>query len=198
MEDISSKPRGRPRGILANRVARPATEAAEPVTDRHEMRPQMREDDPRSRAAQRAAELRGHLGDIDEGTDRFYVDPDSIPEGWTYNWKRFSSYELQDTANQLRVKREGWTPVPAGRHPEMMPQSASAEDIIMRDGLVLMECPTEIVRERQFIELKRARDQVRYKEQQLAGTPEGTLTRDHALVRPKINKSYAPIPIPDE
>jgi len=198
MENITSKTRGRPRGLLAGRVSRPEEDIPDPVIERTEMRPQMRDDDPRARAAQRAQELRGHLGDMDEGTDRFYVDPDSIPDGWTYNWKRFSSYELQDSANQIRVKREGWTAVPAGRHPEMMPQGAAHDDIIMRDGLVLMECPTEIVRERQSIELKRARDQVRYKEQQLAGAPEGTMTRDHAKVRPQIKKSYAAMPIPDE
>ena len=36
------------------------------------------------------------------------------------------------------------------------------------------------------------------KEAQIAGTPDGTMTRDHALARPKINKSYEPIPIPKE
>jgi hypothetical protein len=135
---------------------------------------------------------------MDEGTDRFYVDPNSIPDGWTYNWKRFSSFELQDSANMIRVKREGWEAVPASRHPEMMPQGEPDNGMIMRDGLVLMECPTEIVRERQAIDLKRARDQVRYKEQQLSGTPEGTMTRDHAKVRPQIKKSYSAIPVPDE
>jgi len=198
MENIVSKTRGRPRGLLAGRVARPEEETSEPVTERTEMRPQMRDDDPRSRAAQRAQELRGHLGDMDEGTDRFYVDPNSIPDGWTYNWKRFSSFELQDSANMIRVKREGWEAVPASRHPEMMPQGEPDNGMIMRDGLVLMECPTEIVRERQAIDLKRARDQVRYKEQQLSGTPEGTMTRDHAKVRPQIKKSYSAIPVPDE
>ena len=80
----------------------------------------------------------------------------------------------------------------------MMPQGADPNDMILRDGLVLMECPTEIVNERHAIDLKRARQQVAFKEQQLAGTPEGTMTRDHAKVRPQIKKSYSAIPVPDE
>lgn len=195
MENTVPGRRGRPRGLLSGRID--AEPASEPAIERDELRPTMRDEDPRTRAARRADELRGHLGEMDEGTDRFYVDPDSIPDGWTYNWKRFSSYELQDTANQIRVKREGWTPVPAGRHPEMMPQGAAEGDIILRDGLVLMECPTEIVKERQSIELRRARDQVRYKEAQLAGTPDGTMTRDHDKVKPRIKKSYAAMEIPE-
>jgi hypothetical protein len=80
----------------------------------------------------------------------------------------------------------------------MMPHNTSATSIIMRDGLVLMECPTEIVKEREMINLSRARDQVRYKETQLSGTPDGTMTRDHAKVRPQIKKSYEAMPIPEE
>lgn len=195
MENIARRP-GRPKGLLADKLS---TQAPEVVNVRQdELRPTMREEDPRTKAARRAEELRGHLGDLDEGTDRFYVDPYSIPDGWTYNWKRFSTYEQQDTANQIKVKRDGWTIVPAGRHPDMMPQGTDPNDMIMRDGLVLMECPTEIVNERHAIDLKRARQQVAFKEQQLAGAPEGTMTRDHAKVRPQIKKSYSAMPVPDE
>lgn len=96
------------------------------------------------------------------------------------------------------MKREGWTPVPVNRHPELMPHNSDPTSVIMRDGLVLMECPTEIVEERRRIALKDARDQVRYKESQLAGTPDGTMTRDHARVKPQIKKSYEAMPIPEE
>ena len=45
------------------------------------------------------------------------------------------------------------------------------------------------------LQQRRARDQVRAKEAQLAGTPEGTLTRDDPRVAPKIKKGYEPIPV---
>ncbi len=167
-----------------------------PATD---MRKPMREeaDDARARAAKRAAELRSHLGDLDEGTDEFYVDMSSIPEGWTYEWKRHTVYGQEDPSYQVALARSGWTPVPASRHPEMMP-AGTGHEIIMRKGLILMECPTEIVMERRAIDLRNARDQVRYKEAQIAGTPDGTMTRDHAQTRPKINKSYEALPVPDK
>ena len=69
---------------------------------------------------------------------------------------------------------------------------------IERKGLVLMEKPTEIVDENRQLELRKARSQVRAKEQQLGGTPEGTMTRDHAQTRPKISKSFEAVPIPKE
>ena len=62
-----------------------------------------------------------------------------------------------------------------------------------------MERPTELVEEAREIERRRAIGQVRAKEQQLAGTPEGGLGhRDHAQVKPKINKGYESIPIPKD
>lgn len=192
---MNTTPRGRPRtGVFAKAAAIASAVDEDEVES---IRPPMREEDPRSRAAKRAAELRSHLGNLDEGTDDFYVDPESIPDGWTYEWKRHSTYGLEDPAYQVQLARDGWTAVPASRHPEMMPYNTS-EETIMRKGLILMECPTEIIAERKMIELRKARDQVRHKEQQLSGTPEGTMTRDHARVKPQIKKSFQAMPIPEE
>lgn len=165
-----------------------------PVTS---MRPTLRDEDPRKRAALRAAELRDHLGDTETSSSQFDVSAEHIPDGWTYNWKRMSVYEWEDKNNIINVRRDGWDPVPSSRHPEMMPKGDTSGYII-RDGMMLMECPTEIVHERQRHELKKARDQVRFKEAQLSGTPEGTMTRDHAKVKPQIKKSFEAMPIPEE
>ena len=189
MEPIST-PR-RP-GKFAN-IAKKAQEVVEEAP----LRPAMREEDSRSAAARRAAELRGHLGDIVEGQDDFYVPLDEIPDGWTYEWKRHTTYGQEDPAYQIQLARSGWEPVPASRHPWMMPNNTSSQTIL-RKGLILMMCPTEIVQERQSAELRKARMQVRHKEQQLAGTPDGTMTRDHAQARPKISKSYEAMPIPEK
>lgn len=168
--------------------------ARAPTTER----PPMREEDPRARARQRADELRGHSGgSMAEGPDALYVDPTSIPDGWTYEWKMHTVYGAENPAYQIELQRRGWTPVPSARHPEMMPLGSSHQ-FILRDGLILMECPSEIVAERREEDLRRARQQVRYKEQQLAGAPDGTFTRDHDRVRPNIKKSYESIPIPEK
>ena len=92
MSDISAnmpKRRGRKPRTLADltaKLAKPepveanmSVESA-PVTDRPAMRPPMREEDPRAAAARRAAEIRGHIGNMDEGPDKFLTPnaPDEI------------------------------------------------------------------------------------------------------------------------
>ena len=144
MENLSNKPRGRAASLFKKPSApSPAVEAV--VED--DLRPKMRDDDPRARAAQRAKELRSHHGDMADGTDDFYVDTDRIPDGWTYEWKRHSTYGVEDPAYQIQLARAGWTAVPASRHAEMMPYGTGHE-VILRKGMILMECPTEIIEER--------------------------------------------------
>lgn len=177
----------------AARSARAVTEETEEVS----LRPPMRTEDSREAAARRAAELRGHLGDVVDAQDDFYIPLDEIPDGWTYEWKRHSTYGQEDPSYQIQLLREGWEPVPVSRHPHMMPNDTSS-NTILRKGMILMQCPTEIIDERRAAELRKARMQVRYKEQQIAGTPEGTMTRDDARVRPQIKKSYEAMPIPEK
>jgi hypothetical protein len=164
-----------------------------------DLRPDVRgamsnEEDPRARAARRAAEVRGHLGDMDDGTNEFPLPPS--PEGWTYEWKRKSVMGQEDPAHMTDLLRKGWEPVPASRHPEMMP-SGNTYESVERKGMVLMERPTELVEEARQIERRRAMGQVRAKEAQLAGTPDGTMSRDDPRVSPKIKKGYEPMQIPD-
>jgi hypothetical protein len=172
-----------------------AMEKAKPT--RPDMRGAMtNEEDPRARAARRAAEVRGHLGSMDDGTDIFALPP--APSGWSYEWKRKSVLGQEDPAHQVALRRMGWDPVPSARHPEMMP-SDNVSNTIERKGMILMERPTELVEEARTIELQRARQQVNHKEAQLAGVPEGGLgNRDHPQVKPRIGKSYEAMPIPKE
>jgi hypothetical protein len=198
---ILTRTRTRRAGLFAKKdVASPQIEESnveEAESDVAPIRPQLRNDDPRQRASLRAAELRDHLGNTEASSSQFDILAENIPDGWTYNWKRISVFEWEDKNNLINVRRDGWDPVPSSRHPEMMPKGDTSGYII-RDGMMLMECPTEIVDERKRFELKKARDQVRFKEAQLSGTPEGTLTRDHAQVKPQIKKSFEAMPIPKE
>jgi hypothetical protein len=198
---ISSAPSApsRRRGRPPRTQERVEETVMEPVTavPRAEMRSEVREEDSRSRAARRAAEIRGHIGDMDQGVDEFYVDPTIIPEGWTYEWKRLAILGQEDSTHQIHLARMGWEAVPARRHPGMMPASWS-KATIERKGMILMERPTEVVEEARRIQNRAAKDQVRAKEAQIAGAPDGTMTRDHAQTRPKINKSFEAIPIPKE
>ena len=166
---------------------------------RRDMRPTLREEDPRARAARRAAELREHNnGDMDEGTDEFYIDPREVPPGWSYEWKRQSVYNKEDPAYQVALARKGWEPVPATRHPSFMP-SGDAAATIERKGMILMERPLEITREVQANERKKARDAVRQKERQLNASPDGTFARVDQTGTPmaRVGKSYEAVPIPE-
>ena len=150
------------------------------------------------RAAKRAAEIRGHIGSMDEGIDEFYIPPDSIQDGWTYEWKRKSVMGQEDSSYLVSLRRLGWDPVPASRHPEMMPMGSAAETI-ERKGMILMERPTEITEEVKRLELRKARAQVQQKQAQLGEAPAGQFERTNkGDPLAKIKKSYEPITIPDE
>lgn len=185
-EIVFKRPRGRP----------PKNPMVKQMEQTDALRPPVRDEDPRAAAARRAAELRAHGSAIEETTDKFYIPREIIPDGWEYNWKRHTVYGQEDPSYQIQLAREGWTAVPRSRHPDMMPYGSNSE-IIFRDGQILMECPMEICEERRLQELRAARNQVRAKEAQLAGTPENTFTRDDPRVAPKIKKGYSPLAIPE-
>jgi len=160
-----------------------------------EMRPSIREDDPRAAAKRRAAEILGTGADFDaDGVDDFAVP--APPDGWSYEWKRFSSMNMEDRSHQNHVKSTGWQPVPATRHPEMM--EAGATGAIERKGMMLMERPEEItnmVKERDY---RKARNEVTHKEQQLKASEPLFAGRADSRVRAKVGKSYEPLIIPEE
>lgn len=155
------------------------------------------EEDPRAAAAARAAEIREHIGDMDEGPDDFYIDADMVPPGWCYEWKRITVAGQEDPAYQVQLARTGWTPVPAKRHPNYMP-AGSTDVSITRKGQMLMERPQVITDKARDIELRRARNQVRQREAELNATPEGQFPRDEdPRTRVKMRRSYEPLTIPE-
>ena len=180
---------------LENTMTEPSTETIAP--SRAPMRPAMREDDPRARADARAAELRDHLGSMDQGTDKFAIDQSTIPDGWSYEWKTLTVYGAENPSYQVGLRKTGWEPVPASRHPELMPTGYRGATIVI-DGQQLMERPKEITEEVKKIDANRARRQVRAKEEQLVAAPQGQFERankDQSLV--KLRKTYEPMPIPE-
>ncbi len=164
---------------------------------RPEMRQPMREEDPMTRAARRAEELRDHGALDSDTTDEFYVDPDIVPPGWTYEWKRKITMGAEDPAYQVHLRKAGWEPVPTARHPELMPLDGRYP-VIERKGMVLMERPKEINDEAQHREYQKARNQVRQKEQQLSSADSGQFERSNkgdSLV--KVKKTFEHVPIPE-
>jgi hypothetical protein len=199
MENSAPKRRGRPpvKAVINKEAplldAAPVAEAA-PVASRAPVRPALREEDPRARAAKRSAEIKGNIGTLDEGVDEFIAP--TAPDGWTYEWKTKTVMGQENPAYQVQLQRTGWEPVPTNRHPHMMPGNGN-HAVIERKGMVLMERPKDITDEVRSIERKRARDQIMHKKAQLGEAKEGQFGRDHASVKPKISNSYEPIPVPE-
>jgi hypothetical protein len=163
------------------------------TANRREVRPSLREDDSRTLAAQRAAEIRGNSSPFDDGVDEFATPP--APDGWSYEWKRKSSMNMEDLSHMNHVRRMGWTPVPVERHPDMM--HVGAEGSIERKGMLLMERPEEITLDARAKDLLMARRQVKIKEGQLTSS-DGLLGREDSKLAPKLKKSYEPMPIPND
>lgn len=153
----------------------------------------------RERSARRTKELLAHFnGDVNGAQDEYDLALSMAPDGWTYEWKRKMVMNQEDITNMTQVQMGGWEPVPASRHPEMMPRGYKGVEI-MRKGMVLMERPEEITRMVRQEDLRRARLQVRVKEEQLTSAPAGQFDRSNKgsdLV--KIKKGYESMPIPEE
>ena len=69
---------------------------------------------------------------------KFYFDESKKPEGFRYNWKRFSCVGKEDREYMLYLQRQYWNPVPGSRHPEC---GGAGDSPIIIEGLMLMECP---------------------------------------------------------
>lgn len=89
-------------------------------------------------------------------TDPFYV-PDGIADpGWTYEWKRHTTLNQEDPGYAAELRMNGWTPVPAERHPGMWAPEGTVGPII-RQGLMLMERPEPLTKEAREEQRKAAR-----------------------------------------
>lgn len=102
----------------------------------------------------------------------YFIPPDIVPDGMTYEWKRKQVYGEPDLANMLALQRNGWREVPKDRHPERA---------LELDGLVLMECPT------QFVQMSREEDRRVARRERSQGRPRTELpsgfTDEHPSVR---------------
>jgi hypothetical protein len=154
---------------------------------------------PRERAALRAKQIRdNNKGDLGEEVDEFYIDPDIVPDGWSYEWKRYSLMGMEMDSHFVHLAQMGWEAVPTSRHPELMPLGTERKDIV-RKGMMLMERPMELTDEVRAIERRAARERVQTREQQLSQVDPGHFERtnkDNSLV--KVKRSYEPMPIPDK
>lgn len=163
-----------------------------PEPEREPIRQPLRDEDPRAAAAARAASIWDQVADVADGVDEFFFDPRDIPDGWTYEWKRDKVMNAEDPAYKVQLQRTGWEPVPAGRHPQMMPAGYKGFTI-ERKGMILMQRPKVITDHFRERDNRNARGQVLAKEQQLSAAPAGQFERNAPKVK---TGDYRPVDIP--
>lgn len=175
---------------------------------REELRPDPGVTTARELSSRELAELRAkevmdarnkHSGDEN---DKFYVRPDAIPDGWTYQWCRHSLIGMDLTSHQVGLAMAGWSNVPAGRHPEMMPIGTPPDSGIIRDGLILMERPLVLSEQQHRKNYNEAVARVSDREQKNARAPAGDGSpfdsRNNGDSLVKQRRSFgAPMAIPD-
>lgn len=88
---------------------------------------------------------------------RQWVQPDLLPsptpqEGYEYRWIRLSTLGTGDPKNISSKMREGWEPVKAADHPELMMAGNNDNprfpDCVEIGGLMLCKTPKEFVQQR--------------------------------------------------
>lgn len=119
------------------------------------------------RAAQRSEQRVPQRLTLRTGSNRYDFDRSVIPSGMTYEWKRKTLFGQDDTENMINLEHNGWTPVPAERHPELSGRRAATGSEIVRGGLILMERPDEITEEARELDTFAARHQVAAQVQRL-------------------------------
>ena len=124
------------------------------------------------------ADAREMLKDWDED-DKFKIYPEEIPEGMSYEWKRYSIRGMDDKSHQTKLRQMGyWQSVPGDRHPRFGFQGDAP---IIIDEMILMERAVELTEERRRRETAKAnsvvKEQMRSLELGNDGKIEGKNTR---------------------
>ncbi len=90
--------------------------------------------------------------------DKFHVDPRQIPDGWDYQWNTVSVLGSTQEARSvsLQMQANGWTPVPAERHPGVWTPVGYTGEIVV-DGNRLEERPKILSEEARYEDIMAAR-----------------------------------------
>lgn len=121
----------------------------------------------------------------------FYIPEDEIPQGSSYEWKRWAVHGLEDPFYIASMREQGWEPVDPKRHPNWVPPGYK-EPYIIKGSQILMERPIELTEEARKEQRQLSKQMIREAEQRLGLAPREngmqTGTRDLDGVRPNIVK----------
>ena len=133
-----------------------------------------------------------------EEKDSLYVPKGIIPDGMDVNWKRFSVYGKEDKQHSAELKRKGWRPVPAdmdGFKEYFQAFVDEAHGIIENAGCVLMIRPKKYSDQAKNEQVKRAKDSVNQKMEEMGMTTNKAMPRNvHAMERSYESNSSIAVP----
>lgn len=97
-----------------------------------------------------------------------WTPPQTLPEpepqpGWVFRWIRTSMMGTADPSNTSAKLREGWEPVKAEDHPNLMMQAdpnSRFKGNIEIGGLLLCKAPEEMMRQRDAYYQRQAKSQI--------------------------------------
>ena len=92
--------------------------------------------------------------------NEFDYDESKRPHDMTYKWVRVTLGGQEDPRNQILHDMNGWTPVPADRHPELAGRTPKPGQAIIRGGQMLMQLPKQYAEESDEVEKFAARNQL--------------------------------------
>lgn len=161
---------------------------------RQDVRPDTRPDSIRE-AEEYANKILDQFGDASDYDDKFYVDPATIPLGWTFMWRTYSVFGKENAQYMNARARSGWRPVQSDRYPEFMPAGYAGPIIV--DGLMLMEQPTILVERALAATNKESKDALRNADRRLADAPPNTAPRDVGaqLRGDRLGKDWDHVPV---
>ena len=114
---------------------------------------------------------------------RQWAEPSLLPDpepadGWVFKWIRASSRGTDDKVNVDKRYREGWEPVTAEEHPEILKawHMPARNGLIESGGLILCKMPQEMVDERRRFYDSKTR-------QGLTSAEEHYMRSDHELMK---------------
>src|SRR5258708_4301143 len=122
--------------------------------------PQRNEQRSEQRAPQRAEQRPSQQRVLRTGENRFTHDTSLQPPDMAYEWKRVSIWNRPDEEHQINMRNNGWTPVPASRHPELAGLAPTKDGVIIRRGQMLMERAKELTVQSRLADKNRALEQV--------------------------------------
>lgn len=115
-----------------------------------------------------------------EMPNKYHIPVEDIPQGTSYQWNNYTVFGQEQHAYSAFMQMQGWEPVPASRHPHLVPKDTPPNAPIIIDGQMLVERPQELTDEALTEEYNKAQAEVFLKEQQLGKAPPGQFQRERA------------------